>query len=243
MLPTPTTRTRTSPMLHSPLASIAFRRIIACGRTAGNRPGGKRLASEERGLTPRLDRPRVRSDSRAPGSKRLSTAWVRSGSRGCEFRQVRAAWVRSVSSAPGLGRLSTGLGSGFGRLRLWLGFVRSSRGLRVRLALAVPTSPRGAATTSACRAQHASAPSGRSAPLHQLASHAHYGRKRPRAAIARSGWASPDWLGNGGPTPFRPATGPNPAPTGQSCTGHGGFLAGWERGLPARGFGRFRASQ
>jgi hypothetical protein len=32
----------------------------------------------------------------------------------------------------------------------------------------------------------------------------------PRGVIARSGWASQDWSGNGAPTPFRPATGPQP---------------------------------
>jgi hypothetical protein len=47
---------------------------------------------------------------------------------------------------------------------------------------------------------------------------------------------SPGRVGRGrtgrgmGLTPFRPATGPEPAPTGRSCTGTWGFLRGPERG-------------
>jgi hypothetical protein len=49
-----------------------------------------------------------------------------------------------------------------------------------------------------------------------------------RVGRRRTGW------GMGAPTPFRPAT-PNPTPTGQSCTGHGGIpywlvgAGGWRR--------------
>ena len=112
MLPTPTTRTRTSPMLPSPLASIAFRRIIACGRTAGNRPGGKRLPSEERGFT----KARPASGSSGFQGVRVQATIDRLGSFGLQRLRV---WTRS-----------SGLGSfGLERARAWatfdrLGFVR-----------------------------------------------------------------------------------------------------------------------
>ena len=135
MLPTPTTRTRTSPMLPSPLASIAFRRIIACGRTAGNRPGGKRLASEERGLMnarpasgsfgfagrpgPSNYRPLgfVRVPEAASLDRFERLGFVRSRARP-GLGDFRPAWVRSVPTQPGFGRLRLG-SFGFQRLPVW----------------------------------------------------------------------------------------------------------------------------
>ena len=131
MLPTPTTRTRTSPMLPSPLACIAFAPDHSV-RPHGWKPP-RRQAARVRGARLTMA-PTGLGFVRIPGRPVQATC-DRSGSFGLQevrsLDHVRAAWVRSDSRAPGFGRLSTGLGSfgfrvrsnstAFGFVWPWLG--------------------------------------------------------------------------------------------------------------------------
>jgi hypothetical protein len=181
---------------------------------------------------------------RIPGSPNLChvrPAWVRSDSDAVQVRSnSSSAWVRSDVRGSGVGTFDPA-------------WVRSdARELRVRLGRIVPTTPPTGARgvddrlgNSARR--HASA---RAAPsvfvptgagTGTMKGNARAWRLPGRVGRRRAGWGM-------GPQPLSVRRrGPNPAQTGQSNTGQGGFLAcwWWRRGwlVRARGSGRPRASR